>query len=108
MNNMSYAHPVIIPGAAPVVVPSAPVKAPASTEFNIETVLATIITTVNENFLADDGIFDLIDYTKAGVSRETIIGWWKGYKEHVSGHVESIKAAALAKLSPEERAILNI
>lgn len=58
-----------------------------------------------------------INWKEVGVTRRTVEGWWKAHKkedevrrarENAEKNKAELKAAALKKLSPEERAALGI
>jgi hypothetical protein len=58
-----------------------------------------------------------VDWAEAGVSRKAVEAWWKGHKredakrrkaEAEKKRKEELKAAALSKLTPEERSALGV
>lgn len=55
---------------------------------------------------------DYINYEEAGMSRTALEVWWTNHKrldaKHRAEAAEKARAAALAKLTPEERKILGL
>jgi len=52
--------------------------------------------------------FGLIDYRAIGVSRKEMEGWWESYTARTISDMERKKSDALAKLTDEEKRLLNL
>lgn len=87
---------------------------------DFEAVLCGLFTALEGNEQANDMLplwLRNVDWKEAGVTRKKVATWWKRHKaedearrvrEAAEKHKAELKAAALAKLTPEEKAALGI
>lgn len=82
---------------------------------DFEAVLCGILTVLEK----EERLFGLddVDWTEVGVKQKTVETWWKAHKlediarrkqEKAEKRMKELRVAALAKLTPEEKAVLGI
>jgi len=86
---------------------------------DFEAVLCGVLTAVDKGILIgrSDALMDVVDWKEAGVKRRVVETWWKKHqaedterraREFAERKRADLRAAALGKLTDEERAALGI
>lgn len=85
----------------------------------LEAAMCGILTTFENKFGPDEfhKFLDMVDWDEAGVKRRTLALWWTKHKkkdaerrarEEAKRREEELRASALSKLTPAERAALKL
>ncbi len=85
----------------------------------LEAAMCGILTTFETKLGQDElnKFLDMVDWTEAGVKRRTLGLWWRKHKakdaerraqEEAKRHADELRASALSKLTPAERAALKL
>lgn len=91
-------------------------KKPMETVQGLEAALCGFLTALTKNGDIQRAV-DFFDEAEAGIEVEEVIEWWRVHqakdearkkREHEARMRETAKQRALAKLTPEEKALLNL